>query len=192
MNRISLLLLALLLVSCETINGNFQVSEMITLEKGSDNVSIPAGNYKASLRVTTKKVKLDLGDGNKYKFKIDPDAIPRRNGNVFFSASEVGQPYDVSTTVSSDVSESDSRAGRETCSYREAYQVCYPDRQGRTRCHTEYRTVNGYRRVQYRVRTIDKSLLINLFSPGTEMAKASFSGRDISKSRIYEYVGQCY
>lgn len=192
MKNISLLIVALFLVSCETINGNFNASEQLTLKDGSDSVTIPAGSYKASLRVTTKKVKLDIGDGNKYKFRIDPDAIPRRNGTVFFPASEVKQPYDVNTTVRSNVFESDSRAGSESCSYRQPYTVCYPDNRGRTQCYTEYRTVYGYRQVQYRVRTTDKSLLINLLSPGTEMAMAQFEGRDVKRERIYEYVGQCY
>lgn len=192
MKKISLLIMALFFVSCETINGNFTASETLSLKKGSDRVNVPAGNYKASLRVTTKKVKLDIGDGNKYKFRIDPDAIPRRNGSVFFSAAEVEQPYDVSTTVRSTVSESDSRAGSESCSYQQPYTVCYPDNRGRSRCYTEYRTVYGYRQVQYRVRTTDKSLNINLLSPGTEMAVANFEGRDVNRERIYEYVGQCY
>ncbi len=192
MKNISLLIVALFLVSCETINGNFTATESLSLKKGSSSVSIPAGNYKASLRVTTKKVKLDIGDGNKYKFRIDPDAIPRRNGSVFFSAAEVEQPYDVNTTVRSTVSETDSRSGSESCSYQQPYTVCYPDNRGRTRCHTEYRTVYGYRQVQYRVRTTDKSLLIHLQSPGTEVSVASFEGRDVDRQRVYEYVGNCY
>jgi hypothetical protein len=192
MKKISLLIIALFLVSCETINGKFTVTESVRLKDGSRSVSIPVGNYNASLRVTTKKVKLEIGDGNKYKFQIDPNAIPQRNGSVFFSAAEVEQPYDVSTTVRSHVSETDSRSGSESCSYQQPYTVCYPDNRGRTVCHTEYRTVYGYRQVQYRVRTTDKSLLVNLLSPGTEVAVANFEGRDVNRERIYEYVGQCY
>ena len=192
MKKISLLIMALFFVSCETINGNFTVTDTLSLNKGADQVKIPAGNYKASIRVTTRKVKLDIGDGNKYKFRIDPDAIPRRNGTVFFPATEVEQPYDVSTTVSSTVTETDSRAGNESCSYQQPYTVCYPDDRGRSRCYTEYRTVYGYRNVQYRVRTTDKSLNINLLAPGTELTMANFEGRDVKRERIYDYVGQCY
>ena len=189
MRIIQLLFLALILVSCETISGNFTALNELVFK---DGVKVPAGVHKAKIKAKKRSLTLEFSKDLKVKFNIPKNTdLPTRNGEIILSQNDVKQPFDIQGNVATNVSDSESRRDYESCTYREPQRVCYRDNQGRTRCYTEYRDIRGYRNVQYRLRTEDKKLSISLQTPGTNILAGHFEGNDVSRFRVYEYEGIC-
>jgi hypothetical protein len=189
MKNILFCILALMMVSCETITGDLTVLSTLTFEDGT---TVNPGTIKANIKAKKRSLTLNLPNEESVKFKIPKDAgLPSRNGDITLSQSEIKQPYDLEGRVNTTTTDSDSRRDYERCTYSQPYTVCQTDSRGRRTCYTQYRNVNGYRNVQYRERTENKYLSVSLLTPGTNVSNAQFEGHDVSRFRVYEYTGQC-
>lgn len=189
MKNIVFIMVALLMVSCETLTGNLSVSNEL---KFADGTVVAAGSYQATIKPKRRSLTLGLPSDISAKFKIPKGTdLPSRNGNISLESSEVKQPYDIEGRMKTNTTESDSRRDFERCTYQVPHTVCRTDDRGRTRCYTQYRSVNGWRDVQYRVRTDSKYLSVSLLTPGTNVSNAQFEGTDVTNYRVYEFSGQC-
>ncbi len=189
MKNILFCILALMMVSCETITGELNVVSALNFQDGT---AVNPATYKANIKATKKTLTLNLPNEVSVKFKIPKNAgLPSRNGNISLNQSQIKQPYDLEGRVNTTVTDSDSRRDYERCTYNQPYTVCQTDSRGRTTCYTQHRTVNGYRDVQFRERTESKYLSVSLLTPGTNVSNAQFEGNDVSRFRVYEYASQC-
>lgn len=189
MKNLQFLILALLLVSCETISGKFTALSDLTFKDGT---LVKSGEHSAKLIAKKRSMTVELKDDVKIKFKVPKDAdLPTRNGQFMLTSNQVNQPFDIQGTVGTTSTDSESRRDYERCTYREPHTICHVDDRGRQRCYTEYRDVRGYRNVQYRLRTENKGLSIALHTPGTNIIAGNFEGSDVRRFRVYEYEGIC-
>ena len=118
--------------------------------------------------------------------------LPERNGEIFLTAAQVKQPYDVYATVNTARRESEVRRHWESCYYQRPYTVCTVDRNGRRRCYTEYESHHGRREVEYIDVYTDRLYELDLLTQGTRTAMAKFNGSHSETDRRYIYQGQCY
>lgn len=189
MKKLILLSLVLTMASCNNVKGTFTALVDLNFKGGT---TVTAGEHKAELKIRKRSLTLEFSEDKKVKFVVPKNTdLPDRNGELTLTSGQVKQPFDVQGKVATEVTDGDSRRDYESCTYREPYQVCYVDDRGRRKCYTEYRDVRGYRNVQYFVRTEDKSLVVSLYTPGTNILSASFNGRDLRRFRVYEYEGIC-
>ncbi|GAB4014026.1 MAG: hypothetical protein Fur0010_11550 [Bdellovibrio sp.] len=187
---VSLLSLAIL-VSCQDIKGNLEVSKNLTLQSQNGAEQIIEGKYSGSVKFTKKKMVLTLdqmGD-SEFTFKIPKGTDIPDNGTISLSADEVGQPYDVSGVVATKITRGDIEESWESCTYQQPYTVCRTDARGNRTCWTEYRTVFGRQYVRYYMETVDKDFNMSLLDAGDSVAV--FAGKDIARYRRDIYSDQC-
>jgi len=192
MKKLLVILSALsFMVSCEQIDGNLQVLENISLKARKGFKSISAGEYKAEIKLKSKrKLRLEV-NGNKFTFKIPRKVkIPTNNGTIKLTSSQVKQPYGINGSVQTEVERTATRYDWEQCSYQVPHTVCTVDGRGRQQCHTQYNTFYGRRDVRYHTRIEDKTLEIDLITEGGKVM-ASFTGEETYRHRINEYTGVC-
>lgn len=201
----------LLATSCMEINGNLKVNSQLNF----NNDRVPAGNYVSQLVIDSKeKVTLEIEGVYRSKsvtdvvFRIPKDSsIPQDNGNFFFRADEVDQPYDLAGEVQTDITRSPRRLDRERCTYdayetrcrRECRNICRtrPDgrRVCRQRCQDRCRRVRvtrwGWRDIEYYLRTENKDYLVELLVPNSSLQAAEFRGNYRRSQKIIQYRGLC-
>jgi hypothetical protein len=189
MKNIVFIMVALLMVSCQTLTGKLSVSNEL---KFADGTALAVGNYKATIKAKRRSLTLGLPRDISIKFKIPKGTdLPTRRGTISLESSDLKQPYDIEGRVNTNTTDSGSRRDFERCTYQVPYTVCHTDDRGRSRCYTQYRSVNGRRNVQFRVRTDTKYLHVSLLIPGTNVSNAQFKGTDVTSYRVYEFSGQC-
>jgi hypothetical protein len=189
MKNIIFILMALLMVSCETLTGQLTVSNDL---KFKDGTTVSAGAYNATVKAKRRSLTLALPSEVSVKFKIPKGTdLPSRNGNISLTSGDLKQPYDIQGRIKTTTTNSNSRRDYESCTYQKPYTVCHTDQNGRTTCYTRYQTIHGYRDVQYRVRTDHKYLSVTLLTPGTNVSNGQFEGEDVSRYRIYEWTSTC-
>ena len=165
----------------------------MTLKVRSGMKTITAGEYEAEIKIKSKK-KIDLYlmvNGNKERARfLVPEGrrIPTDNGTISLNAAEVKQPFDLHGTVTTDVTRGDRRYDRESCSYQQPYTICDP----MGGCRTHYRTVFGYRQVEFIPVTKDRVVSVELRTPGTSEDLGVFNGRDVRVERDYLFYGNCF
>lgn len=201
MKNLFLLLTSMLtLVSCNDFGGDFTANQNLqlvhtTVFGNERNITVPAGTYSASFGFSSKdKLKLTLKNGNNdidIKMKINGNSFPRNNGRIDLPASRTGQAYDITGDLQSVVTYSNYFRDRESCSYTEYRQECYPvcDNRGcRTVCNTRPVTVYGWRNIEYRNQYIDRTLSLDITTPNTRNLVGSYSGdsRDIIREYVYQ------
>lgn len=180
--------------SCDKLSGSMNLEQDLHLVKRNKPYIIPAGQYKASMKINSrKKATFKLEGADKYKVKVQLPArdFPTRNGDIHISNTEIDQPYDLHGRVNTTVTRSEERRGYESCTYEERYTRCTVDSDGNRRCHTAYRTIRGNRFVRYYVKTENKRLEMKFHEPGRSEPAAAFTGRSSNAERIYQSVGTC-
>ena len=179
---------------CKKVDGTLTVNNKIKLNKWGKTYKYSPGQYRAQAIFDSKdKVKLEIIRKN-FHFDVPEDTqIPRRNGSLFLTSEEVGQPYDLHAEVATDVETTDTVYTTEQCTYTEAYTICDPDyNYGTERCRTEYRTVYGWQEVEYYRKITDSTVTFELLEPGSDVQAAVFSGNDRKSRKIYTYRGMCH
>lgn len=117
-------------------------------------------------------------------------SLPERSGEFSLPGAQSGQPFDVQGVVDTVVTDSDLMRDNERCSYQRPYTVCGPDGRGRHHCWTEWRTVWGYRYVEFINRTTTQSLAGQITATGA--VAGDFGGHRTDVERIYRYAEQCF
>jgi hypothetical protein len=190
----SILVLSLMITSCEKIEGQLNVSTDVKL-RNSDGVvtNLKVGTYSADIKAnTSKKITLRLNNDNdeKYIFNIPDGSIPT-NGNFNYKSDTVGQPVDLSGTVATATSDSARRQSTESCQYQAPVQVCYPTPNGGMACSVQYRTVYGTRFTTYFDRSTHKDVALSIAAANTTNEVAQFQGQMDWVERIVLNQSQC-
>ena len=98
--------------SCDKLQGTMNLDQDLHLVKRNKPYIIPAGEYKASMKINSrKKATFKLEGADKYKVKVQLPArdFPTRNGDFHISSSEIDQPYDLHGRVNTTVTRSENR-----------------------------------------------------------------------------------
>lgn len=174
------LLAAFLLVGCEKIEGQLNITKAFKLKNSKgDTHLLSVGTYSADVDGTSKKMTLRLNNDSDEKFVFNHNGNIPENGSFSISSKVSGQPVDLSGTVNTVVRNSEVRQRNEACTYQRAVQVCYPNPRGGTNCTIQYQTYYGTKWVNYYDRQTDKAVSLNVAAVGEAAASADFHG-DIS------------
>ncbi|OUR99832.1 hypothetical protein A9Q84_02045 [Halobacteriovorax marinus] len=193
-SSILVLLLSLVFVSCETIDGSLETFSDINLKgKRGKVTTLNEGVYSAKIKLKSKrKMKLVIGDDS-FIFAIPRGTkFPTENGEIKLSSADVKQAYDVFGSIKTDVEHGSVRRDRESCSWDEPYTVCERNSDGEVTCRTEYRTRYGWKEVRYHIDIIDKRLSVELLAPGSDSIEGKFYGQERYAHKVYNYEGRCY
>ena len=197
----------LLLAACDPFEGVISVKQQIAVKSsektpwcspddpgGCDqivNVTIPAGDHNAKLDfVSRNQIQLTLKiNGKKKQLNLD---LPKKlnvpdNGPWEITSADLGQDFGALGNSATQVTDSDTYRGWESCTYQRSEVVCTP--QG---CHTEYRTVYGQQQVEYFERRTNQQIAVNFVKAPQSVILAEFKGQRNFAERIYRYKGQCY
>jgi uncharacterized lipoprotein YehR (DUF1307 family) len=151
-----------------------------------------AGTYTSKMTLTTdRELKIEAGRQGTIALQVPKGASLPTNGEVTFTASQIGQPYDAHATIATTEANSQTMRDRERCSYQEPYTDCsYVN--GAPSCHTSYRTVWGWQEVEYYLHSTDKHITVELSSAGTSEQVARYEGEFHGNEKVYTYKGRCW
>ena len=111
------------------------------------------------------------------------------NGQIQIDSTRTGQGFDIVGSAATKTEDSALVRTDESCIYYRREWVCDHRPHGNY-CRWEDVPYQGWRDVEYFDRVRTKDVLLTLDSPG--IGSGSFAGRDITRERIYTYVGRCY
>lgn len=214
MKRLFVLLVAAVsLNSCLTLDGNLTVKETLTVKKksglfglGTKKTQVAPGLYRAKFDVVSNDsfVLQLVRDGEKdirIPLKSERDLnVPRGNGAIFISNRDLNLDYDIAGDIRTDVDEYGYARGRESCSYttteRQCRPVCTRSEDGSQHCEKVCKEVtithNGYQEVQFHYRRTFRALELDFLKGGSNQRVAHFSGTDTQNEKIYDYKSSCY
>lgn len=206
MKKLALTLVLMLgAVGCMNFEGTFKADEKLklvhtTMFGNEKTKTLQPGTYKTSFGFSSEdKMKLTFerpGEDLDVKIKFPSNSdFPRRNGNIFLSASETGQRYDIQGRINTEYSQSRRYNERERCSWTE-YRTdrrTHCDRHGNCRqiCNQVPYTRYGYQRVEYRYEYTDRELHLELVKPRSKQSVADYNGTDRDAQKVYLFQGMC-
>ncbi|MBP9681609.1 MAG: hypothetical protein KBD76_09405 [Bacteriovorax sp.] len=176
-----LVLAAFLLVGCDRLEGQLNITKDLKLVNSKGNTHLlRVGTYSADLRQSTfgKKIVLRLNNDSdeKFHFLIPGKQLPS-NGTFKFTAAQIGQNVDLTGTVKTVYTDSSMRDGFQQCTYMRPETVCQPSGPtGGVVCHTEMRTVYGSQRIRYYDRTTTQDVTLSIAAAGATEESAQFAG----------------
>lgn len=170
-----------LIVSCERIEGQLNITKQLKLKNSKgDMQTIAVGTYNADVKAkTSKKITLRLNNDSDEKFIFEHNGNIPENGSFEIPSGVSGQPVDLSGSVATVKTNSEIREISQSCTYQEPVQVCYPVPRGPMNCSIQYRTVYGYQWIQYYDRHITKNVHLSVFAKASSESSGDFHG-DIS------------
>jgi hypothetical protein len=191
-----IVLALLFLVSCQSqiFQGTLEVSQDLKL----GNETIQVGEYSTRISITGKrKLEIKVIDGTK-KTTVEvrtKDDIKTyiKNDMINIPAKRSNQDFDIAGTFIANSVMGQKKRDYESCTYQEPYTVCVPNgRRGGVSCHTEYRTRNGYRDVEFKLKTTTTDMKVAMHAPNDpNNYYADYEGVNVMKQRIYSYEGFC-
>jgi hypothetical protein len=182
---IGIVSLLALMVSCDRIEGELQLSQEILL-KNSRGVTrtIAPNTYQADIRLQSQKqITLRLGSNDQYIFNV-PRKIPA-NGDFAFSSVQVGQPVDLTGTVRTIITRSETYQDWEMCSYTEWRTFCQPGPNGSRVCQNIPYTRQGREYVRFYIETTDRDVTLQIRPAGNSEIAGDFSGDASYRQRVY-------
>lgn len=207
MKKLTLLLTLMLgAVGCIEFEGTFKADESLNLVHttmfGNEKIkTLPAGTYQTSFEFSSEdKMKLTFkrpGDDLDVKIKFPSRSdFPRRNGDIFLSASETGQRYDILGHISTEYSQSRTYRETESCTWTDYRTDCYtvcdgPYGRCRQVCRRVPYTHYGYQNVEYRYEYTDRELELELVKPQDNQSVADYAGTDRDTQKVYTYQSSC-
>lgn len=198
MKNVLLLLPLLMLVSCIDPSGKIHVSEKLslvhtTIFNNHKTINVAPGDYDMKLTIKSNdRFKLSISGIDKdIKIKTKKGISIPNNGTAFFTASELGQRYDMQIDMITKVKDSERRVKRERCDYTDYRTVCRTDSNGNTRCHTQPVTVGGWQQVEYYVHTVARNVKMELLKASSNISAAKFSGNDRDSQEIHVWESIC-
>ncbi len=179
-----------------SVEGLFHVESSFSYLKGSKTLTVPAGDYKADLKVSNSSMTLKFRDQtdekHKIKMEVPRDSVPSRNGSFHYESTQVEQPFDLSGQVATQEERTPTQSRYESCTYQRPVQVCTIDPYGRRICRVEYQTVQGNHQVLFHYLIALRSTLVNLEGATDRNLLGNFSGTENIEQIITEHVGACY
>lgn len=178
---LALVTLAILMASCERVEGQLNVTKELKLKDSNGDVkTLAIGSHNADLKKTkfTKKMILRLNNNQdeKFEFKIPDNFKIPSNGIFQLSSTQIGQNVDLVGSVSTTSTNSEVFENYQSCTYQMPVQECHTGPNGQTTCQVYYRTVNGTQWVRYYNRHSTQSVHMNINQKGSTDAVADFHG----------------
>ncbi len=197
----------LLLAACDPFEGVISVKQQMIVKSSENsagcnpgdgswcdkivNVTIPVGDHSAKLDFASRnqiQLKLKI-NGKKMQINLD---LPKKlnvpdNGNWEITATDLGQDFGALGNSVTQVTESGTYRGYESCNYQRSEVVCTP-----RGCYSEWRTVYGQQQVEYFERRTNQQIEVNFVKETQSAILAEFKGQKASVEKIYRYRGQCY
>jgi hypothetical protein len=209
MKRILLCMGILLLsTSCLTIDGSLQVSEAFSVKKKSGflnlktkTVTVDPNSYAASLKVKSdKNYVLNLKGGSigeiDIPIKAEKDLEIPENGSFHISHESIGQPFDLSGEIATDVQLYNYTQGLQSCTWsvteKRCDKVCVKET-GKCEvvCHNEVTTFDGQQMVATHQRSVTRDLSMEFMKADSTGVIAHFSGHDFESETIVDSKGTC-
>ncbi len=187
------LLAGLLLVGCEKIEGQLNITKDLKLKNNKgDTHLLRVGTYSADIKAnTSKKITLRLNNDSDEKFVFQHNGNIPDNGSFNIPSNVSGQPVDLSGSVATNVTDSAMREGYQSCTYEMPVQTCYPMPNGGMNCSVYYRTVNGSQWVRYFDRQTVKNVILSVKAANTTEESADFHGDITFIDRIITQQTNC-
>lgn len=187
------LIAAFLLVGCEKIEGQLNITKDLKLKNSKGDFHLlRVGTYSADIKAnTSKKITLRLNNDADEKFVFNHSGNIPDNGAFSVASSVSGQPVDLSGHVTTNVSNTETRETRVSCSYQQSVQVCYPMPQGGVSCSIQYRTVFGTQWIRYYDRHTAKNVNLSVKVVNEASESADFHGDIAYAERIVIAQSRC-
>lgn len=190
----SLTLAAILLVGCEKIEGQLNITKDLKLvnSKGITHL-LKVGTYTADISAnTSKKITLRLNNDSNEKFIFVHNGNIPDNGTFSIGSKVSGQPVDLTGDVKTAVTNSETRQGTESCMYQVPEQVCYPSGpNGAMTCTIQYRTVSGMQWITFYDRQTTKNVNLSVKPAAATEESADFHGDIAYAERIITSSSGC-
>jgi hypothetical protein len=184
-NILSLMLLSLMLFSCQSYHGNLEVSEETTFSNGNIAVVIPAGMHEMELKFTSKtKGKLIIPGYTKMDMRLKREIKLPSNGNFTITRNDWNLNLEVSGVVETVQSMGELVRTFESCSYQRPRTIC--NQHG---CTTVYETVWGQQDVAYRMRTIVQDMDMAILDDNG--VGSNFTSTSTNYQKVYQWQGMC-
>jgi len=195
MKSLLLIVIALVGTACVNPKGQVTVNYPTQFERKSffgktKKFTVQPGVYSAKLKLTSKKkAKLKIsGVKHSVAFKI-PGSIDQ-NGETIFLAHEIGQPFNVKILVDTELSEGPEQRTTEDCTVTINRKVCEIV-DGHRKCHMLTETVDGKKRVIFKMDYTDREVEVTMWDPATHMVHLSFKGHDQDSKKRVLHSSQC-
>lgn len=198
----------LLSVSCVELNGSLQVREALSVKKKSGFlnlktkiIKIEPGVYQAELTAkSSKTLELELRGGSLGKVDIPIKSeeslnIPS-NGQFYIEGKKIGQPFNVSGTITTEVDHYGYTDAVEQCertfTERRCEKVCVKET-GKCDvvCKDVTVTVSGLKEVSYHYKRTDRQAHIEFMPENSTAIVASLPARGIESEKIIDRESIC-
>lgn len=201
----SLMLVSLMVTSCVTLHGQFDVKQVMLAKKKAgflnlktSMVEIKPDLYNAELKINSdKNYTLQLNGRDKIIIPIKSSKkfnMPS-NGLVSISHSDIDQPFDLSGEIITDITNSDRIDAIEDCTFtvteNHCRKICEQPDACKIECKDERVSINGRHEVSYHYKNTYRELNINFLSVDKSDVLASFHGTDTETERVSDYSGLC-
>ena len=115
-----------------------------------------------------------------------------KNDRIMIPASESSINFNISGDYLSDSITGELERDIESCSYRDLVHVCTPTGYGGVTCRPEYQMRNGFREVEFKLKTTTTKMSVELSAANDPLDDfANFNGVNVQRDRIYSYEGIC-
>lgn len=208
-----LLLAAMSLSSCLTLEGRLEVTESMTVKRKSGLFGL--GSKKVTINPAVYQAKFDVVDRDSFVLQLVRDGekdiriplkserslnVPHGTGNIFISHSDLNVDYDIAGFIQTDVDTYGHARDRESCSWttveRRCRPVCRREPNGSQHCDKVCEDItvthHGYKQVQYHYERTFRALDLEFLKGGSNVRVANFKGTDTKVNKIYDYQGPCF
>ena len=170
---LSLALVSLVLVGCDRIEGQLNITkEFKLINNRGVATTLAVGTYNADIDSNSKtRFTLRLNNDSNQKYVFNHSGNIPSNGNFKVESKVSGQPVDLNGTVTTRVTESQVQQRFETCSYQ--VQICQQTPNGNV-CTLQTRFGNQWTR--YYDRQTDKNVTLSVSEANATEQSADFHG----------------
>ena len=175
---------ALLFVGCEKVAGELEVLKEVTLNSKKDKVTLTEGVSRAELNFKSKRSLTLKAQGKEVKIKLNKGTKFPEDGNFSFPVDSLGENFALEGSVNKDV-----QYGEVQRTFEDCYESIPVTRCDRRRCRTVYRSVRGYRDIDYRMNIVTQTSTVDMTKDGELMA--IFSSNETKSVRDVINYGFC-
>lgn len=178
----------LTLVSCKSFRGKLNTTSELTFKDKKQTVKVPAGEHTLKVSFSSKRKGKFEVLGKKVSFKLKKGVKLPTDGEFCLKENQWDQNFEACGELDTDVSYGPLRHDRESCTYQVPRTVCEGGGNNR-RCYTVYDTHYGYRFVEYRIKSVVETLMLNVYDAGLEVG--NFNATNRYNERVVQHQGHC-
>lgn len=188
-NLVFLITLLLVLTSCEDMTGLLKVTEKFNaITSNGRTREIPEGQHETKLDFERDSITANINfDGREIKIVINLRNVSLpENGPFELKSGQTGQPFDIKGSVQTEITRSDLKTEKETCTYTAQEPVC--DQNG---CTIRNVTKTGWRDIEYFEETTNKQLQFETYNRSNR-SQSLFEGHSNTMVKRFTFQGQCF